>query len=269
MTVPELHDLERPTGRVTTYQWPHVDARYLVLLLHGYGEHLGRYEHVAQALVAHGAHVVGPDHLGHGRSDGERALVESIDTLLDDAHAVWQQAHDAHPHLPTVLVGHSMGGHLGARYALTYGHELAAAVLSAPVFGRIDIVDATLALPEIPEIPLPPEALSRDPEVTAAYAADPLVWHGPFKRATLEAFSASNTTLLSGATVGALPLLWIHGDSDALIPLEGSRVGIDAIAGETREDRHYAGGMHESFNEVNSAEVIADLTDFIDRHVLA
>ncbi len=266
MTTPQLHDFAGAAGRITTYEWAGADPRYLVLLLHGYGEHLGRYQHVADALVAHGALVVGPDHLGHGRSDGERALVTSIDILLADAHTVWQQAHDAHPDLPTVVVGHSMGGHLGARYALTYGDELAAVVLSAPVIGTIDIVDQLLQLPEIPDTPLPPEALSRDPEVGKAYAADDLVWHGPFKRPTLEAFRVSNQQILAGGTVGDLPLLWIHGENDPLVAREGARVGIDAIAGDVREDRGYEGGMHENFNEINADEVIADVTDFVDRH---
>lgn len=265
MTAPTMSEFDGRQGRIATYTWSPDDARYLVLLLHGYGEHLGRYQHVAEALTAHGALVVGPDHLGHGRSDGERALVESIDTLLADAHTVWQQAHDAHPDLPTVLIGHSMGGHLGARYALAHGNELAAAVLSAPVIGRMDIVEQLLGLPEIPDMPLPPEALSRDPAVGAAYAADDLVWHGPFKRPTLEAFRDSNQVILAGGTVGDLPLLWIHGENDPIVPREGSQVGIASMAGSRTEERSYPGGMHESFNETNQDEILGDVTEFVDR----
>lgn len=95
-----------------------------------------------------------------------------------------------------------------------------------------------------------------------------LVWHGPFERPTLEAFSV-NQQILAGGTVGDLPLLWIHGENDPLIPREGSRIGIDAIAGSHREDRSDEGGMHESFDEINNAEVLADITGFVDRVLLA
>ena len=268
MTTPTLSEFAGARAQITAYEWAAPDPRYLVLLLHGFGEHLGRYQHVADALVAHGATVVGPDHLGHGRSGGERVLIERVEDLLEDAHAVWERAHERHPGLPTVLIGHSMGGHLGARHALEHRDELAAVVLSAPVIGKIDIVDATLTLPEIPDVPLPPEALSRDPAVGAAYAADPLVWHGGFARATLESFSVSNRRILESGSLGDLPLLWVHGTSDPLIPREDARVGVDAIAGDIREDRSYEGGMHESFNEVDSTDVIDDVVDFIERHVL-
>lgn len=260
-------DLAGRLGRITVHEWPNPDATWIALLLHGYGEHMGRYGRVAEALVAAGALVVGPDHLGHGRSDGERVLLEDMDPLLADAHAVWERVHDEHPDLPTVVVGHSMGGHLGARYALAHGDELAAVVLSSPLIGRMDLVEALVALPEIPDTPLPPETLSRDPAVGAAYAADELVWHGPFKRATLQAFQASNDVVMRSGTVGDLPLLWIHGTEDALVPREGAAVGIDAIAGPVREERVYEGGRHESLNEVNADEVIADVVGFVHAHL--
>lgn len=253
-------------GSVVAHEWPIDDARYVALLLHGYGEHLGRYLHVAQALGEHGALVVGPDHLGHGRSEGERVLIEDVGDVVADAHAVWQRVHDEHPDLPTVLIGHSMGGHLAARYAQEYRDELSALVLSAPMIGRLAIVDQLLPLPEIPDIPLDPDALSRDPEVGIAYAADPLVWHGPFQRPTLEAFRDSNERVLAAGDVGDLPVLWIHGTADPLLPLDDMRVGVDAVA-PSRTEQLYDGGLHESFNETNSADVLAAMAAWIDERL--
>jgi len=69
-------------GRVQARRWPNDEAARLVVLVHGYGEHIGRYEHVAQALAARGSAVVGPDHVGHGRSAGERALVEDFEPVV-------------------------------------------------------------------------------------------------------------------------------------------------------------------------------------------
>jgi alpha-beta hydrolase superfamily lysophospholipase len=101
-------------GRVQVRRWPAEDPKRLVVLGHRYGEHIGRYTHVAEALVARGSTVVGPDHLGHGRSPGERALVESFEPIVDDLRAVAQAERG---NLPVVMVGHSMGGLIAIRYA--------------------------------------------------------------------------------------------------------------------------------------------------------
>ena len=158
--------------------------RFITLLAHGYGEHAGRYEHVAAMLVGLGAVVYAPDHLGHGRSSGERALVDDIETLVTDLHAVADRARADHPGLPVVLVGHSMGGLIAARFAQRYLDELAALVLSGPVVGGNPAFEMLLEMDPIPDIPIDPAILSRDPAVGAAYAADPLVYHGPFHKAT-------------------------------------------------------------------------------------
>ncbi len=76
------------TTPVEVQHWPAETPARLVVLVHGYGEHIGRYEHVARALVERGSSVVGPDHAGHGRSPGDRALVEDFEAIVDDLRAV-------------------------------------------------------------------------------------------------------------------------------------------------------------------------------------
>ncbi|GAA3609859.1 hypothetical protein GCM10022419_113620 [Nonomuraea rosea] len=93
----------------------------------------------------------------------------------------------------------------------------------------------------------------------------PLVWHGPFKRATLEAFATTLAAIAKGGTFGALPTLWVHGDEDALVPLPASRGGIEAVRGSDLTERIYPGARHEVFNETNKDEVLDDVTAFIDR----
>src|SRR5690348_11332166 len=75
-------------GRVQVRRWPVADPPRLVVLVHGYGEHIGRYEHVAGALNAAGSGVIGPDHVGHGTSPGERALLLDFETIVDDLRRV-------------------------------------------------------------------------------------------------------------------------------------------------------------------------------------
>jgi alpha-beta hydrolase superfamily lysophospholipase len=258
------HTLTGTRGTLAVREWPHPAPRYLALVVHGYGEHAGRYAELAAVLGGHGAAVYAPDHIGHGRSDGERVVVEDFEDVVTDVHAVAGLARAAHPGLPLVVVGHSMGGLIAARHAQRYGAGLSALVLSGPVIGDWELPGRLLALPEIPDTPISPAALSRDPAVGAAYAADPLVWHGPMKRPTLRAFVRTLESVEKGGDVGPLPLLWLHGDDDRLVPLPGSRTGVERLAADRLTERIFPGARHEVFNETNRADVFAELTDFLD-----
>ena len=261
MTDVREHDL----GGIAVTEWPHPEPRYLALVVHGYGEHAGRYDELAGVLAGHGAAVYGPDHVGHGRSAGERVVIEDFEDVVTDVHRVAGLARTAHSGLPLVMVGHSMGGLIAARYAQRYGSELSALVLSGPVIGGWELPGRLLALDEIPDTPISPAALSRDPAVGAAYAADPLVWHGPMKRPTLKAFTRTLEAVDEAGDVGPLPLLWLHGDEDRLVPLPGSRVGVERLSGGRLTERIFTGARHEVFNETNRAEVFAELIRFLDR----
>jgi alpha-beta hydrolase superfamily lysophospholipase len=262
-------------GTIVVREWPRSGgsgsgdgepAAYVALLAHGYGEHIGRYDHVAAALLRHGAAAVyGPDHMGHGKSAGERVLVEDYEEIITDLHTVERDARAAHPDLPVVLIGHSMGGLIAARYAQRYGSGLAALVLSGPVLGKWTPVISLLELDEIPHIPIDVSTLSRDEEVGRVYGEDPYVWHGPFKRTTIAALGRCLETINEGGRLGALPTLWVHGEDDQLVPIPETRYGIERIRGDDFAEIVYPGARHEVFNETNQAEVLGDVTDFLDR----
>jgi len=166
------------------------------------------------------------------------------------------------------MVGHSMGGLIATRYAQTHGDKLAALVLSGPAIGRADTIEALLAMDEIPDVPLDPTVLSRDDAVGEAYVADPLVWHGPFQRPMLEAMMRANQAVNDAGSIDDLPMLWMHGADDQLVPLESSQAGFDTIKGsEEAKAIAYPGAKHEIFNETNRAEVLADLTNYIEEIV--
>lgn len=254
-------------GRIFVHVWPNDAARFICLLVHGYGEHSGRYGHVAKRLVAAGGVVYAPDHQGHGRSDGERALIENGQDLTADCHTVVELAREEHPGLALVVVGHSMGGLIAARYAQSHLGEITALVLSGPAVGGNPAILALAEMDPIPEIPIDPEILSRDPETAETYAADPLVYHGPFLRPTLITLATAVEAVRDGPALGDLPTLWIHGEEDQLIPLDATRETMEVIRGPATEEKIYPGARHEIFNETNRDEVLGDVVAFLDRHV--
>jgi alpha-beta hydrolase superfamily lysophospholipase len=245
-------------------RWSADEPRVIVLLAHGYGEHAGRYEHVAQALVDElGAAVYAPDHRGHGRTDGATGLVEDGEGITQDLHDVADQARADHPGLPVVLIGHSMGGLIATRFAQRWGDELSALVLSGPAIGTYPAFEMLLGMDPIPDVPIDPAVLSRDPAVGEAYAADELVYHGPFQRTTLEQLLAAGARVQEGPSFGALPTLWVHGGEDMLVPLEQTRPAIEHVRGDAFEEKIYEGARHEVFNETNRDEVIGDVVAFL------
>ena len=259
--------LEGSTGGLSVRVWPNPDARYVALISHGYGEHIGRYEHVAERLVGDGAEVYGPDHLGHGESEGEPALITEGERLTADLRLVEELARSEHPGLPVVLIGHSMGGLIATRYAQQYGDGLAALVLSGPAIGANPTLEMLVGIDPIPDVPIDPAVLSRDPDVGAAYAADPLVYHGPFKHETLLSMFAAVERVAEGPGLGKLPTLWIHGEEDMLIPLAPTHEAVERIRGEQFESKTYPGARHEIFNETNQDEVLDDVIEFLHRHI--
>lgn len=263
MTAERTWSLPGVDGTRHCVTWSHETPRYAVLLSHGYGEHIGRYAHVASALVDAGAVVHGIDHVGHGRSDGARAVVRDYDEVVKDLHQLDLRVREEHPDLPVVLIGHSMGGLIALRYAQSYADTLAALVLSGPQLGGHEILAQLLAMPEIPEFPMDATILSRDPAVGEAYVADPLVWHGGFQRPTLEAMVRAQQAVEAGARVTSLPVLWMHGTDDQLSPIESARPVVESVV-EQLQTREYTDARHEIFNETNQHEVIADLVAFLD-----
>jgi len=252
-------------GRIGVRVWEHPGARRLVVIAHGYGEHIERYDHVARALRARGAAVYGPDHLGHGRSAGERVLIADVEHVVDDMAQVVERAQATYPGLPVVLLGHSMGGLIATRLAQRAERpRLAGLVLSGPAIGLgpvlAQMIDAGFA-----DQPLDVTALSHDPAVGEAYAADPLVHHGPLQRESLVGLFGAVDQVAAGPGLGSLPVLWLHGEGDVLAFYGSAKVLTQKILGEQLTSKSYPGAQHEILNETNKEEVLDDLSAFLAR----
>ncbi len=249
-------------GRIKVRTWRPAEPKRLVVILHGYTEHGGRYAPLAQSLAARGALVAAPDHVGHGLSGGDRGVMADLDAVADDVRAIVDQLAGG---LGTIIVGHSMGGLIAIRYAQRFGATLSGLVLSAPAAGLAPFLEMVLSAPEIPEQGFDGSLLSRDPAVGEDNAADPLVYHGPWARATLEAALAANQAVDAGPGFGDLPLLYLHGADDQIVAVAGARPVVEKLAGPDSETRILVDQRHEIFNEIGKENTFAIVADFIDR----
>jgi alpha-beta hydrolase superfamily lysophospholipase len=262
-TDPTEFQLAGHAGDLAAVRWTGDSApTFIALITHGYGEHARRYDYLAAALVAAGAVVYALDHVGHGRSDGERVLITDFEKVVDDVHVLALRARADYPDLPVALIGHSMGGLIATRYTQRFGDEPAVVVLSGPVIGPQSMLAALLERDEIPDTPLPPDALSRVPEVGERYAADPLVWHGAFKRPTVVAMKQATDTIAESGRLRP-PTIWLHGELDPLADYGESAIGWAQIKPEISAEKVYPEARHEIFNEINRDEVIGDAIEFI------
>ena len=250
--------------------WLPRSSERIIILVHGYGEHSGRYEHTASDLARAGYEVHAYDQQGHGRSGGTRCHVRRFDHLLDDLEGFVAAVRAERPPLPIVVVGHSMGGLLVAAYASQRNPRVAGVVTSA----------AALAMPEdlsrarviavrglkwlAPRLSLAskldPTALSRDPDVVRAYLEDPLVQRKITASLASEMLSAMKRT--EAAAVG-VPMLLLHGEDDRICPVAGSRSFFEQLTVTQRGLRTYPGLRHEIFNEPERAAVLGDLVGWV------
>ncbi len=252
--------------RLEQHLWPASDAASgQVLLVHGLGEHLGRYHHVAAALNACGYQVQGVDLRGHGRSDGKRGFVRRWQDYVLDLEAIAATIEG-----PYLVVAHSMGA-LVALDFLRSPRPVPALALSGPLLGfSVQAPWWKLKLAGLLSVLLPSLSLSNeldagqvcsDPEVVAAYQADPL----NFSSATPRWFTEMRQALVrvhQAAPAFQLPLHIQYGALDQII-CQRSLLEFAAHWGGTVETRVWPDGRHEVFNERFSAEVLQALCDWL------
>ncbi|HEY8054134.1 MAG TPA: lysophospholipase, partial [Steroidobacteraceae bacterium] len=246
----------------------------LMLLVHGAGEHSGRYDHFAEYFTAQGFVVAALDHPGHGRSEGRRAYIARFDNYLDALHRFHQQVSAEFGGLPQFLVGHSMGGLISSHYLLQHQDAFVGCVLSGPLLQtelKPGFVQMTLArtlsavLPTIGVLQIDASGVSRDPEEVRKYRDDPLVYHGKASARTLvELFDAMDRIQAQAGRI-RLPLLLIHGGDDVLASPEGSRFLHAHAASGDKTLRIYPGLYHEIFNEPEREGVFVEVRDWCAR----
>ncbi len=248
---------------------PGVSERGLVLLVHGLGEHRGRYPHVVETLLAAGWAVAGFDHRGHGRSTGERGDARDLWQLADDVRASWALVRERVPGGAAFLYGHSMGGSLVLAAMLgelpSARPDVDGVLCTAPGLRPADtpprwkIWAARIALKLRPRQRfhngVTPTGISRDPDVIARYEADPLV-HGWLSARLGLSLLTVGEELLQRAPDLDRPALLMHGEADRVTSIEASRTFVDCAGAEARF-LSWPGLFHELHNEPEWKDVLA------------
>jgi alpha-beta hydrolase superfamily lysophospholipase len=254
--------------------WPLPDqssGRGVVLLVHGLGEHAGRYDTLARLLNAWGFVVRGYDHYGHGHSGGPRGGLTHAHRLLDDLADVVDSTRRRHPGVPLVLLGHSLGGLVAAALVARGAARVDGLVLSSPAFAlRLNLLQKLMlmVLPRIaPDLSLrngiDVSKLSHDPAVVAAYRKDPWVHDRISPR--LARFMADEAALVrSRAGSWPVPTLLLFAGADRLVDPRGSRAFARAAPRLRVSARRFDRMYHEIFNEADPRPVRAALKEWLD-----
>lgn len=252
---------------------PGLAVRGVVVLVHGLGEHMGRYQALADTLNAWGFAVRGYDQHGHGESHGVRGSLPDDNCLLDDLAEVLDETRTRmEADVPLILLGHSMGGLVAARLVSLKMRPVQALVLSSPAldaglsaFQKMLVAVMPRLLPDLRVgNGLDPHDISHDPKVVQAYQADRLV-HDRIS-ARLGAFIAvagpATVALAAGWNV---PTLLLYAGQDRLVSPQGSRRFAQAAPANVVQSQCFEALYHEIFNELDAAPVYAALQQWLDQ----
>jgi alpha-beta hydrolase superfamily lysophospholipase len=250
------------TGQVYYKAWrvPAPSAA-TVVVLHGFGEHSGLYHRYGNALNNAGIDLWALDEIGHGLTDGDRAVIRSIDDLVENGRRLTAIAEAAQPGRPTWLAGHSLGAAAAAVSAARDPDRYAGLILSGAAISPLDWV-AALGEADAPDLDLDPAGLSADPFYLDELAYDPLAFTSAAgARSLATVLPAAWDELAAGFGQVTLPVLFVHGSDDPVVPVAHAR----EWAGRLKRARlaEFPGARHDILNESVHRDVAAAITGFV------
>lgn len=253
--------------------------RAIVAIVHGMGEHGGRYARLAEHFADYGIATVTYDLRGHGKSGGARVYVDRFDAYLDDTELFLTHVRQMFGPVPLFLLGHSMGGAIAALYTITrqpaYVRGLA---LSSPALAPGEPVPPLMVkagriaarwLPRLPVFKIDPALIARDKTVVDEARRDPLnAYRGTPARTAAELLDAM-ARIHASADALHLPLYIFHGTADKLTAPWASEQLHGKAAAHDKTLRLYTGHFHETLNDLDRDKVIGDLTHWLLQHLPA
>jgi alpha-beta hydrolase superfamily lysophospholipase len=244
----------------------------VVVIVHGVGEHGGRYAAVAEKFCRHGYAAYALDLRGHGNSAGDRVLVAAFAEYLDDLDSLLDRLATRHPDLPVYLLGHSMGGAVVTQLALRGRPEIRGLILSAAalrIAGNLFPLLRKLAglfsrlMPRLRLVRLGSGRLSRDPQVIADFRSDPLVFHDRFPvRTGAEILQAAQAIQRRMESI-ELPLLILHGTGDFVTDPKGSWELYTRARSADRTLKLYQGLYHDLLHEPEWEQITDEIVAWL------
>lgn len=242
------------------------EIKAVINLVHGMGEHIRRYGHVADFFTTHGFAVMGFDHRGHGKSAGPRGHIPSYDAILDDVELLLKKSSEKFPGKPAFIYAHSMGAGVTANLLIRRNPVIRGAVLSAPYFRlafqqpAIKLLLGRLTQHLIPQLTLPTglnaDHISRDKNEVAKYKSDPLVHDKVSAMMGISLVDAGEYAIAHAHEI-KVPVLALHGSADQLTDCNATKE-FAAKAGKLVELKIYEGLYHEIHNEPEKQMVLND-----------
>ena len=252
----------------------HSHHKGIVVLLHGYAEHCGRYQHVVKHMNAHGLSVYAFDQRSHGKSPGARGLIPSIDSWINDLDMMMDRVLVREAGKPVFIMGHNIGALTAALYYVERRPDIAGLILSAvPLKPEISPIAHSLtrmAAKVFPMFPIAhtnsPDMLSHDLSVRDAFIKDPLCYHGKILAKTRYECIRATDRLHGQLSRVDCPVLVMHGTADRCVSSECSRILHENAMTNDKTFYRYDGFYHEIFNEIGRERVLGDLSFWIDDH---
>lgn len=261
--------------------WEPAETKKAVInLIHGYNDHIERFEHWAKYFIDKGYIVHAIDYRGHGKSDGKRGHINSFDDLLNDIELLLKESNKLYPDLPQFLYGQSLGGNMVTNYILKRDNNLKGAIISSPWYKlsfsppKFLLFLAKIMNKVYPKFTqksnLDAFALTQDKKIVDAYINDPLL-HGKISPRMLTEIIKAGQWVLGNAKKIDIPILLQHGNGDKVTSykassefyLKAKEAGNDIVFKE------WQGLYHELHNEPEKEKVFEFVYNWIENKLNA
>lgn len=256
--------------------WAIANPKAVICLVHGLGEHVNRYNHLAKFFNKNGYAVVGYDRRGHGQSGGKRGHTPNYTRYMNEIAQLMVEAEERYPDLPTFLYGHSMGGNLALKYTIdrhptingiaVTGPWIQLAFQPSPILVKIAGIAKRIA-PSFAQVnDLDPNAVSSDPAVVQAYIDDPLV-HNKITFMTASSMLEAASALDKYKGEMNVPTLIMHGSEDKLTDYKASERFANRVKGDDIIFKGWNGLYHEIHNEKEQQQVFKYTLDWMNKRL--
>ncbi len=255
--------------------WSLESPKAVLVIVHGFGEHSGRYSGMAEYFNSRGIAVISYDFRGHGLSDGKRGLLLSWKEFREDLRAVDNEAVRLYPTLPLFILGHSLGGTMTLDYVLSSEHSPRGVIISAPALGTPGISPFLLGIAKILSAVAPrltistaldSDSISRDPEECRKYNDDPLIHDKASVKMSSE-LTAVQETIFSRSGSMNCPLLLCYGSEDRIAPHEPIESFFNHSGSDDKEMKIFEGGYHEIHNDTIRDDVYKLYADWMSTRI--